>query len=94
MALYTVILDYRGGTYISQTHAEDESSALRSWAQPLDTREIQHLGPSRKRKLILEIDKDLKELNAPFPLNGLQNAWCAGSFLGGGLVNIIKTVAL
>ena len=94
MPLYTVIFEFRGGTYISQTQAESESAALHRWAQDLDVRGIQHLGSFRKRKLITEIDKDLKELNAPFPLTGLQNAWCAGSFLGTGLINIIKTDAL
>jgi hypothetical protein len=91
MPLFTVIFDYRGGTYIEQVKAGNVSSALRSWAEHLDPNSIKFLGQSRKRQLITEIEAKFAHALPPTQLAGLQNAWCAGTFLGAGLVNLIQT---
>jgi hypothetical protein len=36
MNLYTIIFEYREGTYISQVKAKDESNALGKWGESLD----------------------------------------------------------
>jgi len=35
--LYTIVMDYRGGTYISQVDARSVAAALKVWAAALDT---------------------------------------------------------
>jgi hypothetical protein len=91
MNLYTIIFDYRGGTYISQVEAEDENQALILWGQNINPEEIQFLGKKLKEKLNKEIHEMLYEIESgPTPINGVKNCWCAGIFLSG-LVDIIKT---
>ena len=43
MPLYTFILDYRGGTYISQVRAPNYKMAPRVWAEKLDLTAIAKL---------------------------------------------------
>ena len=87
MPLYTVIFEYRNGTYIEQVQASNESSAFKSWALKIDPNKIQHLGKKLKLKLI---DDSKNEDYGPHLLNGLTNVWCAGCSMSG-LINIIKT---
>jgi len=91
MATYTVILDYRGGTYISQVSASDERAALVKWAKQIKPNEIQQLGPKRHAKLVSDIESNYADMYSPTPLQGLVNAWCSSAPLSGGLVNIIRT---
>jgi len=91
MPLFTVFFEYRGGTYIEQVKASDVSSALRSWAEHLEPKSVKFLGRSRKRQLVTEIEAKLTHAQPPTQLAGLQNAWCAGAFLGAGLVNLVQT---
>lgn len=44
MQLYTFILNFRGGTYISQFRGDDLVSVVRNWIEELDTTNIAHLG--------------------------------------------------
>lgn len=43
MHTYTFILDYLGGTYISQVVANDEFNAMNVWIEKLEIVEIQEL---------------------------------------------------
>jgi hypothetical protein len=83
MPLYTVIFEYRAGTYISQTQAEDESSAVRVWAENLDIREIQHFGLSGKQAVISEVENSLLGICRAIPKvrrsvdrGGARCLWC------------------
>jgi len=87
MALYTIIFEYRGGTYIEQVHASSEFSAYKSWALKLDPNNIQYFGKKSKQKII---EDSKNEDYRPLLLSGLTNAWCASWSLSG-LINIIKT---
>lgn len=89
MALFTVILDYQKGTYISQVRAKGAWEALKTWADTLDTGEIPGVGERGKRRIAASVRE---EGCRPIPLEGLANVWCAGMVLMGGLVNIVKTV--
>jgi hypothetical protein len=91
MATYTVILDYRGGTYISQVAAGNARLALVKWAKQIKPHEIQHLGPKRQAKLISDIESNIADLYTPTPIREVVNVWCTGFPLPGGLVNIIRT---
>ncbi len=52
MKKYTFILDFKGGTYISQVLNVDITSALIVWAETLDIKPIKYIGASSKRELI------------------------------------------
>lgn len=77
MPLFTVIFEFRGGTYISQVRSEDEASALLVWARDLDPKHIQHFGAKRKEQLVKAVQEPL--LTEPVPLEGLVNVWCVGT---------------
>ena len=91
MATYTVILDYRGGTYIAQVLAGNARAALVKWAKQIKPNEIQHLGPKRQAKLASDIESNYANLYTPTPLQGLVNAWCSSTPLSGGIVHIVRT---
>lgn len=88
MSLFTVILDFAGGTYISQIEATSTTSACLKWALELDFSNIKGIGAKSK----LSILKQLQD-NEPTPLDGLLNAWCISILLRGNLalINIILT---
>ncbi len=90
MALYTIILDYDGGTYIDQVKSRSLKNVLILWATTLSENEVfgYKLGKQRKAELIEEL-KDRK----PVALNGLQNAWCRSALIQDklALINIVLT---
>jgi hypothetical protein len=90
MLRFTIVLDYRGGTYVSQCSAKSPADAFRQWVTSDALDEVEQLGPGRRRE-IAERVRD--ELRPPVPLTGLVNVWCTGLPIPGGLVNIIKTVS-
>lgn len=90
MYLYTVVLDYRGGTYIRQVVAFDEREALRMWSKSILPGEILHLGPKRIEHIANAIQANYADIYTPVPLAGVENVWCTG-LPGSGLLNIIKT---
>ena len=92
--LYTVVMDYRGGTYISQVDAGNVAGALETWADTLDQRSIGELGPRRKAGLTDDIKVQLSSGQEPALLDGLVNVWCAAASTSGGLalINIVATM--
>jgi hypothetical protein len=91
--LYTVVMDYRGGTYVSQVAARSVAGALKIWAAALDTAAIAGLGPQRKAEMIDDIRVAHSLGLEAALLHGLVNAWCATALTSGGLalINIIAT---
>lgn len=89
---YTFIMEYRGGTYVSQivSNKENMQDVCIEWAETLDVTEIQHIGQKMKKKLIKEM-KD--EDNTPALLKGLENVWFTHTLLKGKgvYINIVKT---
>lgn len=71
--LYTVVLEYRGGTYISQVNARNVIGALQVWAEALDIAAVAGLGSRRKAELIDDIKEQLLHGVMPTPLDGLVN---------------------
>ena len=90
MDLFTIIMDFRGGTYLNQVNALDHKKAVEIWAKVLNTKEIMYFSEKSKGKMIEalpEIKKDIMELD------NLKNVW---SFTfqfktGFAIVNIVKT---
>lgn len=88
MALFTIILDLAGGTYIAQVTARSTNQALQKWARLAPSLGIPAIGAKFPDYAL----KDLEFLD-PTPVTGLQNVWCTGIIIRGsfGLVNIIGT---
>ena len=89
MELYTIIFDYKGGTYVFQLYANDEYAACLKWAEELDTGEIEYIGVKLKEKLLLELNN---EDNKPLLLKDRINIWFTMVTLNGNaFIHIIKT---
>ncbi len=88
MPLFTFIMDYRGGNYVSQVRARSHKVALRDWAMNFDYSEVKHFGKSCKKALI---DASTKE--EPTAILGARNVWCSVAVLRGHLavINIVAT---
>jgi hypothetical protein len=88
MALYTFIMEYAGGTYISQIRSSSPKSACVKWAQKLDDSQVKGLGLKGKESLIGQMRED-----APVALDGLLNAWCNPALIRGklALINLVRT---
>ncbi len=88
MSLYTFIMEYAGGTYVSQVTAPSPKSACVKWAQGLDVSQVSGVGLKSKEILIEEMRAE-----APVALDGLSNSWCATARIRGelALINIVQT---
>lgn len=87
MPRYTVIMDFKGGTYISQVQSENQKNALEKWALELDTSEIFGLGDAGKARLLKGARSE-----EPIALEGLSQVWCAYCLIPGpALINIVQT---
>ena len=87
MALYTFIMDFDGGTYISQVSGSGIAEAKKKWGGRRFT-EIPRLTPTARD----EIRSGMSNGSA-VALEGLKNAWCTSFTLRNklALVNIVKT---
>jgi len=92
--LYTVVMEYRGGTYVSQVQAQDVDGALHSWAAALDVLGIAEFDERGKADLIKEIETQFLNGVGPVPLRGLASAWCTSASISGSwmLINLIATL--
>lgn len=70
LKLYTLIMEFHGGKYISQVYAKDELSAMREWASTLDVSEIQGMGEKMKSDLIKRIQEE-----EPVKIRQRENVW-------------------
>jgi hypothetical protein len=88
MPLYTFILDFAGGTYISQINAPSTISACVKWAEELDISGLKGVGGKNKESLINQMKEEEPRL-----IDGVINAWCVTAALRGGLalINIVQT---
>ena len=70
MRKFTFIVEYRGGTYISQYMAPSIIEAFRIWAKNLD---LQNFPEKEKNKILKILDEDLEDL--PTPIDEVDNVW-------------------
>jgi len=91
MPLFTVIFEYRGGTYIAQVKAKGPRQALTRWAKELSPKIVARLGARAKASLVRVLAERSDGLTGPTALAGLPNVWCAGFPVPGGLVNLVRT---
>jgi hypothetical protein len=89
--LFTIIAEFRKGTYVSQVRSQSAMDALKKWTDEIDPKEIKHLDG----KTIEMIRADIAEndYDTPSKIEGLRNVWFTmllskkGSFF----INIVKT---
>jgi hypothetical protein len=85
--LYTVILEFQGGTYISQVLAPSPQESARLYTQYITKSDADawKLDVSKLRALFRDCE--------PVPLKELINAWCVSGEIDGHfvLMNIIQT---
>ncbi len=88
MTLYTVFLEYGGGTYIAQVLSESPTCALAKWMADLRPEKLKAWKlPSGDLKSVLSE-------NPPLALDDVSNVWCV---VGNGkreqiLINVVATV--
>lgn len=88
MHLYTIVLDYAGGTYVAQVHAGSQNAAFSNWLREHRSQEAAGSSPP----IADAFNDDTAELVA---LEGLTSVWCASAATDNGLalVNVIRTDA-
>ncbi|MCA9623018.1 MAG: hypothetical protein KC731_28560, partial [Myxococcales bacterium] len=88
MPTFTIVLDYRGGTYVSQVRARSAVAAVAAWARGLGEDGVPFIGPATAAQIATDLqDSDL------VPLSGVVSVW-ATSFIARGkfaLLNVIQT---
>jgi len=88
MPTYTFIMDYAGGTYISQVKAPSPKIAFVKGAQQLNPSLVTHLGAKTKESLVDQLKSD-----EPVPLDVVRNVWCETALIRGKgvLINLVQT---
>jgi hypothetical protein len=87
MALFTVILEFDGGTYISQFHASSpQNAAMKHSAHLIGIKGMST--PSIRRRLADRLSSE-----APLAIEGIRRVWCCSASVGKrlALVNIVAT---
>lgn len=69
LSLYTIILEYRGGTYISQIHSESPTAAVKKWSTTATEHTLAVWGLNRADLVLLSHDN-------PIPVENCVNIWC------------------
>ena len=89
MDAYTVVMEFRGGTYISQVKANNLRNCLKKWADSLEFDDIKYFGV----KALAELKREAQIMDLPIKINGVKNVWCCCMSIKAGfiLINIIKT---
>lgn len=89
ISLYTIVVEFVGGTYVSQTRADNERSALSSWCKTI--RIDMDFGPDSGR--LAETVEQEATATALSLLDGLQSVWSFTTLLNDRLVlgHVIKT---
>lgn len=88
MKVYTFIMEFRGGTYISQVSSNSLKNSVQNWAQNLNINEINFFDQQSQKELVeLVVD------NKPIGISGLLNIWCLSLSLKRGfvLITIVQT---
>jgi hypothetical protein len=87
MALFTVVLEFDGGTYISQFRAASaQTAAVKHAAHLIGNKAVGKLAIRRRLARGLSADR-------PVAIAGVHNVWCCSTSVGKrfGMVNLVAT---
>lgn len=87
--LHTFILDYCGGTYISQLECKSLAEAVREWVRSLSER---YCELSNELPALVELSDQLAQ-DEPVPIEGMLNIWAISALVADKLafVTIVNT---
>ncbi len=88
MALFTIVFDFDGGTYISQVRAASVKGVIKKYAANLIANDA--IGTlSTRQKLALSIEDE-----EPVAIEGVRNVWCFCASAGKkfGIINVVATL--
>ena len=90
MALYTVITDYAGGTYISQVTAQGLKQVPILWAEKLKAGSIPGVNA---KSLATFVNYYNWSQDKPTAIEGVHYVWCVSGIIRGKglLLNIVRT---
>ncbi len=72
MSLYTLVIDFDGGTYIAQGEADSVIDAPKRCVLNWDIRDLKHVLTEQDRSVLLALLNEEEFV----PLNGVKNVWC------------------
>lgn len=88
MALWTVIADFRGGTYISQLQSTSARAALLKWAKSLPQLPGSFIGPRTRLKLLAAVRNEDERVVA---IQETRNVWYWSALRLSFVVHLVKT---
>lgn len=68
--LFTIVMEFNGGKYVSQVYATGVRAALNEWSKSLDESKIFGMGIKTKAELTCLVREE-----TPVEYEGLRNAW-------------------
>lgn len=85
--LFTFLMDFQGGTYLSQVNAPFETSC-NVWASSVEVSEIAGFGELQRDQLIACMNHE-----SPTALENMDGVWCVTALIDNDLVlvHIVKT---
>jgi hypothetical protein len=88
-SLFTIIVEYAGGTYISQVLAQGPENAMSAWIAAQSNVDLTAWRLDRS-KLMAHFARQ-----SPATLRGMKNVWCGTASFSEGLLlaNIVRTVS-
>lgn len=88
MPLFTLLMEFKGGTYLSQLRAPSPDDALEKWARGLEVKNVEGMTGAIKRQFV----EWLPEAR-PAAVDGLKSTWSAGfvASTSSALVHIVRT---
>lgn len=72
-SLFTFVVEFRKGTYVSQVRSTGVSEALRNWADKVDTKTIKNLDV--KTLSFIREQVSSREFDKPTKIAGIRNTW-------------------
>ena len=84
--LFTIVCEFRGGTYTKQLKAGSQKEAFGLWAALFKTDDF--LSPIEVVEFAEEIENSMEEDNM-VPLESLQNVWYEGFSIGDDLLEVL-----
>lgn len=84
-SLFTVVVDFRGGSYVGQFEAQTPEAALLAWAA---SARAEKFNPGASGRLAKAVEQTIADENWPTALEGLANAWFAAAMVGTDMASI------